>query len=196
MTLLTEGGLIKRMAVADLNVRKARYAALTLREGDKLAAVLPPTSCKDVLVVTRQGMAICFSLADVSLLGRTAAGVKAIQLAPNDRAIACIAHDGEGEALLVTDRGYMKRCLLLDFDRQARGGKGLKAITFLKNGMNGEAIVAALPVREARPFTVFQKSGAQAAFNTEEIAIETRAGKGQPYVLAVMGDSVEDVLMG
>ena len=196
MTLLTEGGLIKRMAVADLNVRKARYAALTLREGDKLAAVLPPTACKDVLVVTRQGMAICFSLADVSVLGRTAAGVKAIQLAPADRAVACIAHDGEGEALLVTDRGYMKRCLLLDFDRQARGGKGLKAITFLKNGMNGEAIVAALPVREARAFTVFQKSGAQAAFNTEEIAIETRAGKGQPYVLAVMGDCVEDVLMG
>ena len=140
--------------------------------------------------------AICFSLAEVSVLGRTAAGVKAIQLAPADRATACIAHDGEGEALLVTDRGYMKRCLLLDFDRQARGGKGLKAITFLKNGMNGEAIAAALPVREARPFTVFQKSGAQAAFNTEEIAIETRAGKGQPYVLAVMGDCVEDVLMG
>ena len=43
---------------------------------------------------------------------------------------------------------------------------------------------------------MFQKSGAQAAFNTEEIAIETRAGKGQPYVLAVMGDCVEDVLMG
>ena len=39
-------------------------------------------------------------------------------------------------------------------------------------------------------------SGAQAAFNTEEIAIETRAGKGQPYVLAVMGDHVEDVLVG
>ena len=84
----------------------------------------------------------------------------------------------------------------MDFERQARGGKGLKSITFLKNGMNGEAIVAALPVREARAFTVFQKSGAQAAFNTEEIAIETRAGKGQPYVLAVMGDCVEDVLMG
>ena len=149
-----------------------------------------------VLLARMYASAICFSLAEVSVLGRTAAGVKAIQLAPADRATACIAHDGEGEALLVTDRGYMKRCLLLDFDRQARGGKGLKAITFLKNGMNGEAIVAALPVREARAFTVFQKSGAQAAFNTEEIAIETRAGKGQPYVLAVMGDCVEDVLMG
>ena len=42
----------------------------------------------------------------------------------------------------------------------------------------------------------YRVSGAQAAFNTEEIAIETRSGKGQPYVLAVMGDSVEDVLMG
>ncbi len=196
IALITEGGLVKRLAVSELNVRKARYAALTLRAGDQLAAVVPPTSEGDLLVVTRQGMAICFALAEVSVLGRTAAGVKAIQLAPGDRVIACFAHNGEGEVLLISDRGYMKRCLLLDFDRQARGGKGLKAITFLKNGMNGEAIVAALPVRMPYTFAVFQKSGAQSSFNTEEIAIETRAGKGQPYVLAVMGDTVEDVVRG
>ena len=88
------------------------------------------------------------------------------------------------------------RCLLWEFDRPARGGLGRPALTFREPGLNGDAIAAALPVREARPFTVFQKSGAQAAFNTEEIAIETRAGKGQPYVLAVMGDHVEDVLVG
>ena len=62
--------------------------------------------------------------------------------------------------------------------------------------MNGEAVVAALPVRMPYTFAVFQKSGAQSSFNTEEIAIETRAGKGQPYVLAVMGDTVEDVVRG
>ena len=196
IALITEGGLIKRMAVSDLNVRKGRYAAINLREGDRLATVVPPTQESDLLVVTRQGMAIRFALSDVSVLGRTAAGVKAVQLAPGDRVAACFAHSGEGEVLLITDRGYMKRCLLLDFDRQARGGKGLKAITFLKNGMNGENIAAALPVREERAFTVFQKSGTQTTFRTEEIAIETRAGKGQPYMLAVMGDTVEDVVMG
>ena len=194
IVLMTAGGLVKRLAVAELNVRKARYAAMTLRAGDRLAAVVAPGQEGDLLAVTRQGMAICFAVADVSVLGRTAAGVKGIQLAPGDAVVACLAHSGEGEALLITDRGYMKRCLLLDFDRQARGGKGLKAITFLKNGANGEAVVAALAVRMPYAFTVFQKGGAQTTFNTEEIAIETRAGKGQPYVLAVMGDTVEDVV--
>ena len=66
------------------------------------------------------------------MLGRTAAGVKAMQLNPGDRLIAAFAHNSEGEVLLATDLGYMKRCLLIDFDRQARGGKGLKAISFLK----------------------------------------------------------------
>ena len=139
-------------------------------------------------------MAIHFALSEVSLLGRTAAGVKAVQLSPDDRVIACFAHNGEGEALIVTDRGYMKRCLLIDFDRQARGGKGLKAVTFLKNGMNGACVVAALPVRMPYEFVVFQAGGAQSAFNTEDVPIETRAGKGQPYVLVVMDDMVQDVL--
>ena len=193
--LVTRGGLIKRVALADLNVRKSRYAAINLREGDRLAAVLPPTQEPGLLVVTQQGMAIHFALSEVSVLGRTAAGVKAIQLAPDDRVAACFAHNGEGEALIVTDRGYMKRCLLIDFDRQARGGKGLKAITFLKNGMNGSRIAAALPVRMPYDFAVFQKGGAQSRFNTEDVAIENRAGKGQPYVLVVMDDTVEEVVM-
>ena len=193
-TLVTQGGLIKRVALSDLNVRKSRYAAIGLKPGDRLAAVLPPTQEPGLLVVTRQGMAIHFALSEVSLLGRTAAGVKAVQLSPDDRVIACFAHNGEGEALIVTDRGYMKRCLLIDFDRQARGGKGLKAVTFLKNGMNGACVVAALPVRMPYEFVVFQAGGAQSAFNTEDVPIETRAGKGQPYVLVVMDDMVQDVL--
>ena len=177
-------------------MRKARYAALTLREGDKLAAVLPPTACKDVLVVTRQGMAICFSLADVSVLGRTAAGVKAIQLAPNDRAIACIVPRWRGRS----PARYRPRL------HEALSAVGLRPAGARRQGTESYHLPEERherrshrrgpAVREARPFTVFQKSGAQAAFNTEEIAIETRAGKGQPYVLAVMGDHVEDVLMG
>ena len=55
IALITEGGLVKRLAVSELNVRKARYAALTLRAGDQLAAVVPPTSEGDLLVVTRPG---------------------------------------------------------------------------------------------------------------------------------------------
>ena len=191
--LATARGLIKRMAVLDLNVRKAKYAALTLRDGDRLLCVVRPAENPSLMVVTRQGMAIHFALEDVSVLGRTAAGVKAIQLAPEDRVAAVFAHNGEGEVLLASERGYMKRCLLIDFDRQARGGKGLKAFSFLKNSMNGEYVAAALRVTKPVDFLVYQKSGAQSRFNTEDIGIETRAGRGQPCVLVVMDDFVEEV---
>ena len=194
VTLVSAGGLVKRMAFSDLNVRKSRYAALTLRPGDRLAALLLPTQEPSVLLVTRQGMAIHFELSQVGVMGRTAAGVKGIQLAPEDRVIAAFSHNGEGEALLVTDRGYLKRCLLIDFDRQARGGKGLKAISFLKNGANGTCVTAAVPVRDPYWFTLYQKSGAQTRLNSEEVPIETRAGKGQMFVLVVMDDAIEELV--
>ncbi|NLF28461.1 MAG: DNA gyrase subunit A, partial [Clostridiales bacterium] len=194
VALATAGGLIKRMQVSDLNVRKAKYAAMTLREKDRLISVVRPSQDPALMVVTRQGMAIHFALEDVSVLGRTAVGVKAIQLAPGDRVSAVFAHKSEGEVLLASERGYMKRCLLIDFDRQSRGGKGLKAFSFLKNGMNGEYVAAAMRVTKPVDFILCQKSGAQTRFNTEDIEIETRAGRGQPCVLVVMDDFVEELL--
>ncbi|HIU34379.1 MAG TPA: DNA topoisomerase (ATP-hydrolyzing) subunit A [Candidatus Pullichristensenella excrementigallinarum] len=192
--LFSELGLCKRVKVQDLMVRKAKYAAIGLREGDRLLTVFDAAQCPSILCVSRSGMAIHFPVEEISVLGRTAAGVKAMQLNPGDRLIAAFAHNSEGEVLLATDLGYMKRCLLIDFDRQARGGKGLKAISFLKNGMNGSEIACALPVKEPFDFTAYQRSGASTRCNTEDIDIETRSGKGQPVILVVMDDFVEKLV--
>ena len=127
---------------------------------------------------------------EASLVGRTAAGVKSMTLAPEDRVAFVFVHNGEGEVVLASELGYMKRCLLIDFDRQARGGKGVKCVSFLKNGVNGKYVAGALSVTEPYDFQVIQKSGTATGFNTEDVAIDTRAGKGQPYVVVVMGDVV------
>jgi DNA gyrase subunit A len=87
----------------------------------------------------------------------------------------------------------MKRCLMVDFDPQARGGKGVKCFTFLKNGANGEKIAGALMVREPFDFTVLQRQGQATKLNTESVKIELKAGKGQPMVMAMMDDLVEEV---
>ena len=188
--LATACGMIKRTSLSDLNVRKGRYAAITLKGDDRLLCALNPAEGKGVLLVTRQGMAIHFAVEEVSLVGRTAAGVKAMNLADGDRVAHAFVHNSEGEVVLATDMGYLKRCLLVDFDRQARGGKGLKCITLLKNGVNGSCIAGALMVTDPYSFRVVQKSGTATEFNTEDVGIETRAGKGQPYVVIVMGDVV------
>ena len=188
--LATRLGLIKRTTLEDLNVRKGRYAAIGLKGDDKLLCALDPAQGSGVLLVTEGAMAIHFAVEEVSVIGRTAAGVKSIALAPDDAVCFACVHNSEGEVILATDMGYMKRCLLIDFDRQARGGKGVKCMNLLKNGSSGKRIAGALMVTDPYEFQIVQKSGTTMAYNTEDVAIETRASKGQPYAVVVMGDIV------
>ena len=194
LLFFTEKGLAKRTSLADYNVRKSRFAAINLKNGDRLMSVQRPEGFESALLLTRQGMAIHFAVEEVSLIGRTAAGVKAITLAPDDAVAFAFLHNSEGEVVMISDLGYMKRCLLIDFDRQARGGKGLKAFNFLKNGQNGRAVAGALTVKEAFDFRIVQKGGTLTACNTEDVAIEPRSGRGQPYVVVVMDDVVTEIV--
>lgn len=194
LLFVTEKGLAKRTSLADYNVRKSRFAAINLKNGDKLMSVQRPEGFESILLLTRQGMAIHFAVEEVSLIGRTAAGVKAITLAPDDAVAFAFLHNSEGEVVMISDLGYMKRCLLIDFDRQARGGKGLKAFNFLKNGQNGRTVAGALTVKEAFDFRIIQKGGTVTACNTEDVAIEPRSGRGQPYVVVVMDDVVTEIV--
>lgn len=188
--LATCGGMIKRTVLADLNVRKSRYACISLKGDDRLLIALKPAGEASVLAITEGAMAIHFALEDVSVIGRTAAGVKAITLAPEDKLRYLFLHNSEGEVILASDLGYLKRCLLIDFERQARGGKGVKCMNLLKNGANGKQIAGALMVTDPYDFNIVQKSGLITSFNTEDVAIETKNGKGQPYAVVVMGDVV------
>ena len=188
--LATEKGMIKRVTFADLNVRKGRYACIGLKGDDKLIAALNPAGFESVLLITEGAMSIHFAVEDVSVIGRTAAGVKSITLAPEDRVAHIFLHNSEGEIILASDLGYLKRCLLIDFERQARGGKGVKCMNLLKNGTNGKCIAGALMVTDPYDFNIVQKSGLLTAFNTEDVSIETKNGKGQPYAVVVMGDVV------
>ena len=190
---VTEGGMIKRTAKADYNVRKAKFAAINLRAGDVLKDVLDPEQYESVLLISVSGMAIHFAMEEVSVIGRTAAGVKAMTLAPDDRIGYAFLHNSEGEVILISELGYMKRCLLIDFDRQARGGKGVRSFNFLKSGANGTKIAGALTVRDPYDFRIAQKSGAFTQFNTEDVAIESKAGRGTPYVVVVMDDVVVEL---
>ena len=189
----TAAGLVKRTLRADMNVRKAKFAAINLKNGDKLMAALRTDGFESALLISSGGMAIHFALDEVSLIGRTAAGVKGMALSPDDRVAFAFLHNSEGEIVLATDLGYMKRCLLIDFDRQARGGKGVKCFTLVKTGANGKKIGGALMVTDPFDFRIVQKSGAFTCVNTEDVGIETKAGKGSPYVVVVMDDWIVEL---
>ncbi len=193
LTCVTALGLIKRSSLMEYNVRKARFGAINLKTGDEVVSAFLEGSQEEMLLVTRQGMAICFKLDEAPVTGRATAGVKGITLSPGDRVVSAFQHDAEGEAVIATERGCFKRCLLVDFDPQARGGKGLRAITFQKNGANGSEIVQALCVTDPVDLIAHQHSGTFTTINSEWIKLELRAGKGQPLVVAVLDDVVSDV---
>ena len=194
LLLATEKGLIKRSTLADYNVRKSRFAAINLKNGDRLLTVQRPEGYEGVLMLSRKGMAIHFAIEEISVIGRTAAGVKAMTLAEDDSAAFLFLHNSEGEIILISDLGYMKRCLLIDFDRQARGGKGVRAFTFTKNGQNGTIVAGALTVKEPYTFRIIQKNGTVTPYYSDNIPIEPRTGKGEPYVVVVLDDVVTELV--
>lgn len=133
LMMVTHGGTVKRIRLDALyTARKAGIRALSLDDGDELIAVLKTNGSDNILLATRQGMAICFAETDVRPMGRDAAGVRGIRLDDGDEVVSA-AVAAEGKSLLtVTENGYGKRTAVEAYLRgedrqpQTRGGKGLR----------------------------------------------------------------------
>ncbi|MBQ2956926.1 MAG: DNA topoisomerase 4 subunit A [Clostridia bacterium] len=194
LMFITTNGMIKRSALAEYSVRKTRFTAINLKNGDKLLSLfVMPADMESLLMVTSSGMAIHFPVGDVAAIGRVSAGVKGIALSDGDQVIAAMPGGFEGELLLISDMGYAKRCLMVDFELQGRAGKGTKCFSLLKNGSNGKQIVFADIVREPYQLTVHQKDDTQTPLDSDSIRIEMRSGKGTPYVVVVLGNDIVSV---
>ncbi len=124
--MVTRNGIIKRTELsAYKNVRKGGLIAITLDEDDELAWVRLTDGSNDLVVATKNGMAIRFNETDARPIGRTARGVKAISLDDGDLVVG-MAKVREGATLLtVTEKGLGRRSSLDEYRVQSRGGKGL-----------------------------------------------------------------------
>ncbi|MEL7609017.1 MAG: DNA topoisomerase (ATP-hydrolyzing) [Bacillota bacterium] len=187
----TAGGYVKRSSAQEYLSRTKRIAAHSLKEGDEVIGV-SGFEGETILLISAHGMAIRFETDTVPVMGRVSAGVKCMKLEPGDRVVFARQTLDEGEIVLVTDRGYAKRCFVFDYDVQGRNGKGLKTFEFRKNGANGQRIAAAMYVREPYDFAVRQHHGTLMRFNTDQVLIEPRVSRGQLLVMALLDDVVVD----
>ena len=124
--MVTRKGIIKRSeAVLYRNVRKSGLIAINLDDDDELAWVRVTGGNDKLIVATRKGMAICFDENDARPIGRTARGVKAIELKEGDEVVGMSVVE-EGKTLLtVSETGYGRRSEFDNYRIQSRGGKGL-----------------------------------------------------------------------
>ena len=136
LMMCTKFGTVKRIPFVALKTnRKGGIRAITLDEGDSLVNVIRTEGNDNLILATREGMAICFNENDVRPMGRDAVGVRGISLTGEDFVIGAQKAQ-EGKTLLtVTTNGFGKRTELSEYLRtgpngekqaQGRGGKGLK----------------------------------------------------------------------
>ena len=136
LVMCTRNGTVKRLPFLSLKTnRKGGIRAITLDEGDQLVNVIRTGGNDNIILATRNGMAICFNENDVRPMGRDAVGVRGISLTCDDYVIGAQKAQEGTTLLTVTAKGFGKRTELSEYLRtgpggekvaQSRGGKGLK----------------------------------------------------------------------
>jgi DNA gyrase subunit A len=129
LVMITRRGVIKKTSLREFaNIRRSGLNAVGLDENDELLMVDLSDGSDNIILGTKDGMAVHFSEKDVRPMGRNARGVRAITLAPGDSVVAMDVEEAERrEVLIVTSQAFGKRTPIDDYRHTSRGGKGVKA---------------------------------------------------------------------
>lgn len=174
----TRDGMVKKSDWKENGVVKSIFQAIKLKEGDEIIAIEEEQPNSTLLYVTKDGMCLNADMSDIPSQGRVASGVKGMQLADGDYCVLARQIDGEGECIIVTDKGYAKRVVVSQLDVSTRYRKGVKIIGFGKVE-NGSRVVFASSVKE--PYDIVVDMGETIAkFNSEKISVESRTHAGKP----------------
>ena len=126
LTFVTRNGLVKRTDIMDYaRIRQNGLRAIDLVEGDELISVNLTDGEREIMVATRNGLAIKFKETDARQMGRTTRGVKAIELNDGDYVISALVAEEGKTVLAITEGGYGKRTETDEYRSQTRGGKGV-----------------------------------------------------------------------
>jgi len=154
--------------------RASGKIAIDLKENDRLVGVAITDGEQDVLLFSSAGKSVCFNETDVRSMGRTAAGVRGIRLAQDQRVISLIIAT-EGTVLNITENGFGKRTRLSDFPCHKRGGQGVIAIqTTARNG----DVVGAVLVSDDDEIMLITDAGTLVRTRINEITVVGRNTQG------------------
>ncbi|MBQ6701596.1 MAG: DNA gyrase subunit A [Clostridia bacterium] len=126
LTMVTKNGIIKRTPVEEYEYqRKGGKKAINLDEGDELVFVDHTTGENEIVVATRNGLAVRFTEDKARVVGRTSRGVIAIRLTDGDTVAGAAVVDNSKTLLFITEKGFGKRTAFENFPAHNRGGKGV-----------------------------------------------------------------------
>lgn len=188
LAMLTKQGVIKRTPLSAYeNIRRSGLIAINLNDGDRLAWSGITSGENELVVATKQGMAIRFAESDLRVLGRTATGVRAIRLAEGDEVVgAGIVREG-ATVLTVTEEGKGRRTRMEDYRVQYRGGKGIR-----NYGEKGH-VAGIRVISEEDDIILISLEGIIIRMHAGDINVQSRYGSGVRVMRLAEGDRVVTV---
>ena len=195
LCMVTRNGIIKRTELdAYKNIRKSGIIAINLDEGDELAWVWLTGGNDDILVATKNGFAIRFNENDARAIGRTARGVRAIDLRDGDCVVGmcAISKDDEengAKILTVSESGIGRRSALSDYHLQSRAGKGSINYKTEKYGL----VAAVCLVQPDDDLILISSDGIVIRIDSESVNAASRTSRGVNVMRTSEGEKVVSV---
>jgi DNA gyrase subunit A len=186
----TRNGIVKRTRLEEYDSPRSTLIAINLRDGDELIDVRLTTGGDEVILVSASGQSIRFRETDARTMGRSASGVKGIDLAEGDRVLACAITEAEGYLVVVTEEGFGKKTPLERYPRQRRGGKGVQTIK-LTNAKGG--LIGALVAGYEQEIFVVTDRGTIIRMDVADIRPTGRSAQGVRIMTPASGAKVASV---
>ena len=197
IVLATKQGIIKKTSLeAYSRPRTNGVIAITVRDGDELLEAVMTNGHSEILLAGRKGRCCRFDETDARALGRTASGVRGINIDEDDEVVGMITYDPSAEdasahtILVVSENGYGKRTDFDEYRKTSRGGKGVKTLQITEK--TGD-LVAIKNVTDENDLMIINRSGLTIRMAVSGIKVAGRATQGVKLINIKDGDSIAAV---
>lgn len=191
IVMATERGTVKKTVLsAYSNIRRGGINAISLAAGDRLIEAKLSEGMNDIIIGTRNGMAIRFNEKDVRDMGRTATGVRGVRLGKGDVVIGMIVVKNATTLMVVTEKGFGKRSEIEEYRLTKRGGKGV--ITVKTSDKNGK-LIAMKEVNDNDELVIITTGGMVIRQSVSELRIMGRNTQGVRLIRLNEDDDIADI---
>lgn len=187
--LATRQGVVKKTELSAFSSpRKKGVYAINIDEGDEVIAARLTKEGQEIMLFTKNGMAVRFDQGQVRAMGRVARGVRGASLKnEKDAVVSCEIVTGNESLLVVCENGYGKRSKVEDFRKTNRGGVGVRSIiTSERNGL----VVGAVSVTDQESVVMMSNTGQTLRINMKDVRVMGRSTQGVRLVTLHEGNTL------
>lgn len=191
VVFITKNGTVKKTKAEEFkNIRSNGKIAIGLRDDDKLITVLIAEGHENLFIASSSGKVINFKLETLRTSGRTAFGVRGMNIEKDERIVGAELVVADDEVLLVSENGYGKKSSINEFRQTNRGGKGVKGIN--KTDKTGD-LIAIRKVNAENDVLIITDSGIIIRLDTNQISTLSRNAQGVRLIRLKDNQKVSDI---